>query len=142
MIEDTNVTVDEISHEFGDTVARMVELISDPKRLSRRERKRIVNERIRAAIDMHLVNPQANKWVIGAVAVKLSDRIENVRWSLDKAHGDMKMLRMYMNEHEAFMRATHGVCQNLHDMLGKIVGIDGHLTLGMPVAVDARCGKD
>jgi guanosine-3',5'-bis(diphosphate) 3'-pyrophosphohydrolase len=79
-IEDTDTTVDELETNFGREVRRLVEEVTDDKRLDRAERKRLQVE--------HAPNLSA-----AAKVIKLGDKISNVRdvienppscWSMDR----------------------------------------------------------
>jgi GTP diphosphokinase / guanosine-3',5'-bis(diphosphate) 3'-diphosphatase len=79
-IEDTDTTGDEIEHEFGPEVRRLVEAVTDDKRLPKAERKRLQIEHAPELCD-------------AAKQIKLADKICNVRdvsyhpptgWSLER----------------------------------------------------------
>lgn len=85
-VEDTDATVEEIASLFGDRVAAIVDAVSEPKGLTRREKHAIAYPRIRQ-------NPDA-------IVLKLADRIANV-----EAGG--KKIGMYVKEHADFRRALY-----------------------------------
>jgi guanosine-3',5'-bis(diphosphate) 3'-pyrophosphohydrolase len=90
-IEDTSVTFEDVFNEFGRIVARIVFACTDEPGKNRKERhERTYPKLIAAGRD--------------AIAVKLADRIANVRHSVTHNHG---MFQMYQKEYAEFKKALH-----------------------------------
>lgn len=90
-LEDTDITFDNLFEEFGRNVARIVLAVTDEPGKNRRER----HERTYPKI---MVGGRE------AIAVKLADRIANVRHSLKYNHS---MFEMYKREYPEFRKALH-----------------------------------
>ena len=90
-IEDTSTTFQELFTEFGRNVARIVLACTDEPGKNRKERHERTYPKLMAAGRE-------------AIAVKLADRIANVRHSLQYNHGRFSM---YQKEYEAFKTALH-----------------------------------
>ena len=82
VVEDTHVTLDEISNKFGDKVAALVWAVSDGEGKNRAERKAIAYKKILAVGDE-------------AISLKLADRIANVR-NAKRHHA--RLYKMYTGE--------------------------------------------
>jgi len=95
VVEDTDVTVDEIRTRFGERVAFCVCLLSDEPGVNRRERKARTNEKLTAI-------PSEYELVL---VVKAADRLANLRESVKGADGSK--LEMYRREHDAFREAVY-----------------------------------
>ncbi len=91
VIEDTDVTFEDIFDEFGKTIARWVFACTDEQGANRKER----HERTYPKL---LVAGRE------AMAVKLADRISNCRNAVEHNHG---MLQMYQKEYSAFKMYLH-----------------------------------
>ena len=74
-IEDTNVTLEELSDRFGPDVAGLVAEVTDDKSLKKEERKRLQIE-------------NAPKKTVRAQAIKLADKISNLRGILSSPPAD------------------------------------------------------
>jgi guanosine-3',5'-bis(diphosphate) 3'-pyrophosphohydrolase len=90
-IEDTDTTFEQIFDEFGRYVARVVFACTDEPGKNRRERHERTYPKLKAAGRE-------------AIAVKLADRIANVRHSMTYNHS---MLQMYQKEYAEFKKALH-----------------------------------
>lgn len=93
ILEDTHLSYNDVKKEFGEDIAELVYAVTDELGRNRKERKERTFPKIKA-------NPKA-------IAVKLCDRIANVREakiSADKPFGtsDSKMLKLYKQEHLEF----------------------------------------
>jgi (p)ppGpp synthase/HD superfamily hydrolase len=111
VVEDTSVPLEEIKREFGDHVARCVELVTDAPGAGRAERKAATNAKLAAVTGEEQV----------ALIVKAADRLANVRASaLD---GNDARLAMYRAEHPAFREAVYRpqLCDPLWDAMGLIL---------------------
>jgi len=98
VVEDTDVTADQVRTIFGDLAAECVASLSDPPGKSRKERK--------AALHAHLSGLHEGT-AHGAVtlAVKKMDRLANLQQCVkDENHG---LLDMYKKEHAEFRKAVH-----------------------------------
>jgi (p)ppGpp synthase/HD superfamily hydrolase len=91
VIEDTGTTFEQVFEEFGRVVARIVFACTDEPGKNRRERHERTYPKLKAAGRE-------------AIAVKLADRIANVRHSAQHNHG---MLKMYQREYAEFKKALH-----------------------------------
>jgi (p)ppGpp synthase/HD superfamily hydrolase len=91
VIEDTDVTFKEVFEEFGRYVARIVFACSDEPGKNRKERHERTYPKLMAAGRE-------------AIAVKLADRIANVRHSKTNNHG---LFMMYHKEYPDFKKALH-----------------------------------
>ena len=102
VLEDTSVTADVIERDFGPFVRRCVEIVTDPPGASRKDRKALLHERLKAV-------PESEKL---ALIVKAADRLANVRSS---ARDNPGLLSMYRKEHAAFRDAAFrpGLCDEL-----------------------------
>lgn len=86
VVEDTPTTVDEVRSAFGEDVADLVDRLTDVRGGTRRERQTATHACIRERV--------------GAVRVKLADRIANIEFNL--AAGDPIVDRMYRKEYPRF----------------------------------------
>lgn len=91
-VEDTWLTVEAIERALGRPVARLVGAVTDAPGANRYERKKNTYPKIRATGPM-------------AVALKLADRIANVRFGL--LTGDAGLTRMYRKEQPGFAGALY-----------------------------------
>lgn len=89
VLEDTEVTKEEMVSEFGETITALVIALSDDEGNSREERKLNFYIKISGNED--------------AVIVKLADRISNVEFSL--IHGNEKKYELYKVEQKKFEQA-------------------------------------
>lgn len=90
VVEDTKITIAEIEKEFGHSVADIVARVTDEPGMNRAERKSKTYLKIRG----HL----------GATIVKLSDRISNVKASLNS--NEPQFIK-YVEEQKKFFEATY-----------------------------------
>lgn len=88
-VEDTQLSLKLINQFFGEKVARLVEAVTDPPGLTRRDKHEKLYPILRANQD--------------AVPIKLADRIANVTYSLDNGSN---MWKMYYKEHPYFEGAV------------------------------------
>jgi (p)ppGpp synthase/HD superfamily hydrolase len=91
VIEDTDTTFRQVFEEFGRYVARLVFACTDEPGKNRRERHERTYPKLIAAGRE-------------AIAIKLADRIANVRHAVAFNHG---MLKMYQKEYADFKAALH-----------------------------------
>ena len=89
-VEDTPLTLEEVTREVGPEVAAIVAAVTDEPGANRKARKAATLGKLAAA------SPAAR-------AVKLADRIANVEASI--AHGRGDLCAMYAGEHAAFRAA-------------------------------------
>jgi (p)ppGpp synthase/HD superfamily hydrolase len=83
-LEDTNATYEELEVHFGREVADLVQAVTDAPGKNRKERKAKTYPMIR----------KAGKY---AVAIKLADRLANMKAAVDEGKTDLQ--RMYTNEY-------------------------------------------
>ena len=114
VVEDTDVTIDDIRAEFGDDVAELVDAVTDvsrPEYGNRTTRKRFDREHIAAATER-------------AKCIKLADLIDNSRSITEHDPGFAKV---YMREKSALLIAIvqdgliTGAGRELYRMASKIV---------------------
>ena len=92
VVEDTDVTIEEIYSEFGDRIGGLVDALTDGPGATRLERK----------AKPYATIPNVN----GAVIVKLADRIANVRHTIaDEQPEASNYYQMYKCEHSGFCSA-------------------------------------
>lgn len=99
VLEDTEITYDSLRFLIGDRVAFAVALLSDPVGLSRKERKKAVNRRIK--------NLPAGDIFDTVRKVKIADRLANISSSL--LFSDRKRYNMYKKEHDEFREHVYAV---------------------------------
>ena len=99
VVEDTEISIQDIYNEFPPTVAEAVEMLTDPDLPSRREKKLAVNKRF-SETQSRLV-----------LLVKLADRLANLRNCIDNFPSPnnqyRKWLETYSKEHVAFKKAVY-----------------------------------
>lgn len=102
VLEDTSALPEDIERQFGPFVRECVELLTDPAGETRKERKRILHERLRGVPESHHL----------ALAVKAADRLANLR---NCARDNPSLYAMYRQEHAAFREAAFrpGLCDAL-----------------------------
>lgn len=114
VLEDTPVTYDELKKEFdSEELAHLVFCVTDEKGNNRKERKAATYPKIRSNSN--------------AIALKLCDRIANVKESLTSENSSLiKMYRKEQPEFEAQLK-TYGAYTNLWEELDKYIlgGING-----------------
>lgn len=93
VLEDTSVTEDEILKHFGPDTLRGVRALTDPKGPNRKERKRLLHERLAG------LGPED----CGVLIVKTADRLANLR---ESKRNNPTLLAMYRKEHLAFAQAV------------------------------------
>ena len=107
VVEDTDVTANQVSSEFGYEVATLVYAVTDAEGENRKERKEKTYPKI-------LAHPYG-------VHLKLADRIANLRSSMKSK--DPGMYKMYKGEHESFKHklVTPGVAEDMWKELENLV---------------------
>lgn len=75
VVEDTECTIEDIRKEFGNDVARIVELVTDDKSLSQIERKKAQVVHSKEMAELHLPGYLCYM----AISVKMADMISNMR---------------------------------------------------------------
>jgi (p)ppGpp synthase/HD superfamily hydrolase len=89
-LEDTDLTYEEISYNFGTGVATIVRLLTDADGETRAERKRLFGEKMRSSD--------------AARFVKQCDRLQNMQRSY--VQNNIDKLRMYCREYDEFRKAV------------------------------------
>ena len=120
VLEDTPTTEKIIRSGFGDGVAELVIAVTDASGVNRKERKARTYPKIRAAGPL-------------AVALKLADRIANVRATLEEKKFDIT--QMYRDEAEEFHRSLYRFEDGLDgawDKLSKLLATDARATRQPP----------
>ncbi len=110
VVEDTEVTVNEIESIFGSLVARCVAILSDEPGETRKTRKAATYKK------MGLVQGEENL----ALLVKAADRLANMRACIRIQ--DEGFLDMYKSEHNVFREAAYrpNLCENIWQEIEKI----------------------
>lgn len=85
VLEDTNTDYSEILKSFGKRIADLVNAVTNGEGANRKERQKEMFEKL-------LKN-------VGAIPLKIADRIANVEWSILTNHS---LLKMYVKEHSYF----------------------------------------
>lgn len=118
VVEDTEVTLQEVENQFGRFVAQNVALLSDEPGESRKNRK--------AATHAKLAKVQPSHHL--ALLVKAADRLANLEAGVKKKNA--RLLQMYRREQAAFREAAYrpGLCDHLWRRIEKILeSSDVHL---------------
>lgn len=100
-LEDTDVTHDDLVKHFGGGVADLVEAVSDEPGKNRKERKA-------------KTLPKTRKYGYLAVAIKLCDRIANVKNCV--LSRDYRLFDMYKKEHALFRSILYSEVDGLDPM--------------------------
>ncbi len=111
VVEDTMITEERVRDEFGERVARCVQLVTDELGPNRQERKIQTNAKLaKVTGELHL-----------ALIVKAADRLANLRMSARGESGSK--LGMYRGEHAAFRAAAFrpGLCDELWTEMEQIL---------------------
>lgn len=125
-VEDTDVTPDMLREHFGDTVARLVQEVTDDKSLPPAERKKLQIE--------HAAHAST-----GARIIKLADKLNNLQslvqnppaaWPRERIQG------YFLWSREVIARAR-GVSPQLEEQLDKLYGSEFVRELDLPSAPDA-----
>lgn len=95
VVEDTDVSLDAIRNQFGDSVAQCVALVTDEHGANRRERKAKTNAKLAKVTGDNAL----------ALIVKAADRLANLQASA-RGGADSK-LGMYRKEHADFRQAAY-----------------------------------
>lgn len=111
VVEDTAVTVDDISREFGAFVAACVAILSDEPGADRKERK------AKTYAKMARVTGREEL----ALLVKAADRLANIEACV--AERNTALLTMYKNEHPSFTQAVYRpeLCEDIWRRLHQLV---------------------
>ena len=91
VVEDTDVTIEEIYQEFGDRIGDLVDALTDGPGKTRIEKKQKPYTTIPT--------------VQGSVIVKLADRIANVRHTILEGPTAIRYKETYQREHKGFIAA-------------------------------------
>lgn len=89
IIEDTEISYKDVKENFGEEVAEIVYCVTDELGRSRKERKSKTYKKIRN-------NPKS-------IVVKLCDRISNITESMGSENYNLKLMKMYLDEHIDFV---------------------------------------
>lgn len=100
VLEDTDATIFDINNKFGDSVAKLVNAVTDGIGKTRQERKAQAYKKIQ-------------KHGAEATALKLADRIANVSFS--KAT-NVNLFEMYTKEYKDFRKALYNPSHQLEEM--------------------------
>jgi (p)ppGpp synthase/HD superfamily hydrolase len=113
VVEDTDITVEQVSAQFGGLVAACVAILSDEPGLDRKESKAITYKK------MSLVTGEEEL----ALLVKTADRLANVRACIHD--GKLDKLSTYQSEHRVFKQSVYraGLCDSLWDELNSLINV-------------------
>ncbi len=111
VVEDTDITVEQVSAKFGELVASCVAILTDEPGKDRKERKAKTYQK------MAMVTGEEEL----ALIVKAADRLANVRACVQDNHE--RLLAVYKAEHPVFVQAVYrvGLCESLWDELNIIL---------------------
>jgi hypothetical protein len=101
VVEDTEITIDQLQSAFPGSVSLAVNLMTDPEGKNRKERKTKLYTRFHEALH----RPVVFHHVDVAMVVKVADRLANVQSCEDTA--DFKLLKMYKKEYPEFRDALY-----------------------------------
>ena len=112
VVEDTDVTIEQILERFGYRVADLVQSVTKPdtpeyNALPRHERKRIINQRLEHA-------PR------GAKMIKLADRIDNLR-GFQNPNATRDFVKLYIRESYDLSRVLMDADAWLYSQLFKLM---------------------
>jgi len=93
IIEDTEITYKDVKENFGEEVAEIVYCVTDELGRNRKERKSKTYKKIRN-------NPKS-------IVVKLCDRISNITESMGSENYNLKLMKMYLDEHNDFVNGIN-----------------------------------
>lgn len=112
VVEDTEVTVDEVAEIFGPLIAACVGILTDEPGDNRKARK------VKTYKKMSAVTGEEEL----ALIVKAADRLANMEACIADEKQDL--LQTYKNEHEAFRKAVFrdGLCPDLWERLERAAG--------------------
>lgn len=131
VLEDTRCTEYELQLLFGDELAALVSLITDPQGATRFERKQALYAKVLEA------DPDA-AWAGPAFTVKVADRLSNVQACI--LDGNQHKLAMYVKENPDFSKAFYNPearCQELWTRLNLLInayamGAEAHTYAAVP----------
>lgn len=115
VVEDTEVTVQDVRVAFGSRVAGAVVGLTDPEGYANRKARKAELHRRLATLDPCAPVPRLT------LLVKAADRLANLASS--KAEGKAGLLKMYQREHEAFRAAAYrpGLCDDIWAQIDRLV---------------------
>ncbi len=93
VVEDCNVSHNDIIDAFGDDIANMVYLVTDPVGKNRKERKE--------QLYFNFENEPSEYLRLGAAIIKCCDRLVNHQFSIDS--NNHKKMAMYLGEIDKFV---------------------------------------
>jgi (p)ppGpp synthase/HD superfamily hydrolase len=110
VVEDTDVTLQQVAEEFGSAVAACVAVLTDEPGANRKERKE------KTYTKMAGITGEAEL----ALIVKAADRLANTQACL--GDGKVDLLKVYQSELDAFYKAAYrkGLCDDLWSRLREV----------------------
>jgi (p)ppGpp synthase/HD superfamily hydrolase len=112
VVEDTDVTIEEVYAEFGTRVGNLVDALTDgdgPTRLIKKQKPYAMIPNVK-----------------GAVLVKLADRIANVRHTVREGKTAERYFKTYKTEHAGFTKALRkkDEANNMWDEVDTLLSIE------------------
>tara|TARA_B100000700_G_scaffold230615_1_gene255067 strand:- start:33345 stop:33875 length:531 start_codon:yes stop_codon:yes gene_type:complete len=95
IVEDTEFSLNDVDVNFGQKMKRLVNFLTDEDGYNRKERKRKTNIKLSTI----------NETDVSALIVKISDRLENFKYS--KISGNKSKYKMYDKENKEFIKAVN-----------------------------------
>ena len=118
VLEDTDVSREELEQQFGADVAEIVAFCTDEPGPNRKERKKATYERMRQQIS------SGYDWIPTALATKVADRLANVEACVANSPDRLKK---YRDEHATFRDVLFrpGTCDAMWEELDRLLGDQG-----------------
>lgn len=109
VVEDTEITYEEVKNSFGEFVADCVEIVTDEPGNSRKERKKKTYEKMaKVSGELEL-----------ALTVKAADRLANIHACIKGGNTDL--MEMYKGEHLTFQTSVYrkNLCEDIWRRIGE-----------------------
>lgn len=114
VVEDTQISLDEIEKEFGELVAKCVSILTDEKDSDDEDRNSIKQKTY-----SKMAKVEGDEKL--ALIVKAADRLANIEACIVDKRFDK--LKMYFEEHEKFQKAVYrkGLCDDIWERINSII---------------------
>lgn len=113
VIEDTNISYDEVKEIFGEYVADCVAIVTDEPGANRKERKtKTYKKMANVSGDLQL-----------ALTVKAADRLSNIQAC--NVGGNESLMAMYKKEHSTFLKSVYrkGLCDRIWQQIEEVMSV-------------------